>query len=316
MNKLTTFLTCLGLLALELCAAPAQAQIARTFVSAASGSDLNNCDRPTPCRTFQHAHDKTLANGEITVLDPGGYGAVTINRTISIINDGVGEAGVLVSGGATGILITAGASDKVSLRGLTVKGIGFGSGNGIRFSTGGSLTIENCVVRNLIDGIQLFGSGNFSVSDTLVTDNSNAGIGIQPFGSTSIRAAFNRVEIYNSGNSGLIINGGGATGIITATVSDSVAAHAGGGGSVAFAAQSVAGQATVFFMVVRSVAAYSGTGMYANGNPVSLRFGDSTVTGNGNTWQAVNGAFLRSYGDNYIAVNGDGNPAPIAISEK
>jgi len=97
MTKLTASLTFLAIL---LATVPEQAQLARTFVSS-SGSDLNNCDRLTPCRTFQHAHDQTLAQGEIPVLDPGGYGSVTINRAISMINDGVGEAGVLVSGGAT-----------------------------------------------------------------------------------------------------------------------------------------------------------------------------------------------------------------------
>src|SRR5207302_3494871 len=76
-------------LALGLQVAPAHAQLARTFVSAATGNDVNDCNRLTPCRTFQSAHDKTFANGEITVLDPGGYGAVTITKTISIVNDGV-----------------------------------------------------------------------------------------------------------------------------------------------------------------------------------------------------------------------------------
>src|SRR5262245_61723968 len=98
-------------------AAPAHAQLARTFVSAADGNDVNDCNRNTPCRTFQAAHDKTLGSGEITVLDPGGYGAVTITKAISIINDGVGEAGVLVSGGLNGITINATAGvDAVSLR--------------------------------------------------------------------------------------------------------------------------------------------------------------------------------------------------------
>src|SRR5882762_8056978 len=133
MTRITASLFLLTLLGLCLPLAPAEAQLARTFVSAASGNDVNNCDRLTPCRTFQVAHNNTLANGEITVLDPGGYGAVTLTKTISIINDGVGEAGVLVSGGATGITINAAAADKISLRGLTIKGIGFGGGTGLRF---------------------------------------------------------------------------------------------------------------------------------------------------------------------------------------
>src|SRR5215468_12384489 len=98
-------------LALSVIAAPARAQLARTYVSAASGNDANDCNRLTPCRTFQAAHDKTSSMGEITVLDPGGYGAVTITKSVSIINDGVGEAGVLVSGGANGITIAASALD-------------------------------------------------------------------------------------------------------------------------------------------------------------------------------------------------------------
>src|SRR4051812_18073188 len=137
---------------------PAEAQLARTWVSS-QGNDGNDCNRLTPCRTFQRAHDGTLPLGEITVIDPGGYGAVTITKGISIINDGVGEAGLLVSGGLVGITINAEATDRVSLRGLTVKGIGFGGGNGIKFNSGASLTIENCVVRNLTgDAIQMTGN--------------------------------------------------------------------------------------------------------------------------------------------------------------
>src|SRR5262249_7015403 len=134
----------------SLTAAPAQAQLARTFVSSV-GNDANDCNRTTPCRTFQRAHDTTLAAGEITVLDPGGYGGVTITKAISIVNDGVGEAGVLVSGGANGITVSAGSSDAVNLRGLTVKGIGFGGGKGIVLNSAKSLTIENSAIRT-IDG--------------------------------------------------------------------------------------------------------------------------------------------------------------------
>ena len=138
----------------------AQAQLARTFVSAATGNDANDCNRLTPCRTFQHAHDQTLANGEITVLDPGGYGAVMIDKAISIINDGVGEAGMLVSGGSAGVLVNAGAGESVSVRGLTVKGIGgFGVDNGIVFNSGGSFSVENCVVRDIQFGSGLFRRG-------------------------------------------------------------------------------------------------------------------------------------------------------------
>src|SRR5215471_13006183 len=108
-----------SVIALAVFTAPAHAQQARSFVSGL-GNDGNapNCTRTAPCRTFQVAHDNTIASGEITVLDPGSYGSVIINRNISIINDGVGEAGALVSGGGVGITINAGPSDAVTLRGL------------------------------------------------------------------------------------------------------------------------------------------------------------------------------------------------------
>src|SRR5262244_3899254 len=131
MTRITSSLFVASVLALGPQAASAQTQLARTFVSSEIGNDANNCDRLAPCRTFQRAHDNSLPLGEITVLDPGGYGAITITKNISIINDGVGEAGILVSGGLVGITISAGPTGRVSLRGLTIKGIGFGGGNGI-----------------------------------------------------------------------------------------------------------------------------------------------------------------------------------------
>src|SRR2546421_11205365 len=122
MLRITPSLTILAtLLALGLPLVPAQAQLSRTFVSAASGNDANDCNRPTPCRTFQGAHDKTNSDGEITVLDPGGYGGLTITKGVSIVNDGVGEASILVSGGANGITINAPAGHYINLRGITIQ---------------------------------------------------------------------------------------------------------------------------------------------------------------------------------------------------
>src|SRR5712692_7486340 len=175
MTKITRSLTILAaLLALGLHVAPAQALLSRTAVSAAKGNDANTCDVATPCRTFQAAHDKTNDQGEITVLDPGGYGSLTITKSVSIMNDGVGEASILVSGGATGITINAGAGGYVNLRGITIQGIGFGGGRGILFSTGFSLTMENCVIRNhTFDGILFVPTtaSNLSISNTLLADN-------------------------------------------------------------------------------------------------------------------------------------------------
>jgi hypothetical protein len=42
------------------------------------------CSRTAPCKTFAGAISKTAAGGEINCLDPGGYGTVTITKSITI----------------------------------------------------------------------------------------------------------------------------------------------------------------------------------------------------------------------------------------
>src|SRR6185436_15877281 len=102
----------------------AQAQATRTWVSGV-GDDVNPCSRTAPCKTFAGAISKTSTGGEINVLDPGGFGAVTITKSITISSEGF-EAGVLVSG-SNGIIINAAASSHVVLRGLDFEGQGTGT---------------------------------------------------------------------------------------------------------------------------------------------------------------------------------------------
>src|SRR5437879_2947618 len=64
-------------------AATAPAQSARTWVSGV-GNDADPCSRTAPCKTFAGAISKTDVNGEINCLDPGGFGAVTITKSITI----------------------------------------------------------------------------------------------------------------------------------------------------------------------------------------------------------------------------------------
>src|SRR5262245_10913996 len=116
MTKTTSSLLLAVLLALCLHVASAQAQLVRTCVSMAKGSDGNassSCHCNTPCRTFATAHNNTLADGEITVLDPGDYGGLTITKSISINNDSGGEASITVPGGNTGITVNAAAGSYV-----------------------------------------------------------------------------------------------------------------------------------------------------------------------------------------------------------
>src|SRR5215471_5336436 len=113
------------------------AQASRTWVSGV-GDDANPCSRTAPCKTFAGAISKTAPGGEIDALDPGGFGALTITKAITLDGGGGQVASVLVAG-TNGIVVVAGANDVVIIRNLRINGIsGSGNGglNGIRFLSG------------------------------------------------------------------------------------------------------------------------------------------------------------------------------------
>src|SRR3989442_14568108 len=97
------------------------AQASRTWVSGV-GDDANPCSRTAPCKTWAGAISKTAAGGEIDALDPGGFGGVTIVKSITLDGQGV-LASVLVSG-VNGIVINATANDVVTLRNISINGAG------------------------------------------------------------------------------------------------------------------------------------------------------------------------------------------------
>src|SRR5258705_4137639 len=110
----------------------ANAQATRTWVSGV-GDDANPCSRTAPCKTFAGAISKTAVDGEIDALDPGGFGAVTITKAITIDGGPTGEAGILAAG-TTGIIVNLTAnsgSNVVELRSISINGAGTGT-NGIR----------------------------------------------------------------------------------------------------------------------------------------------------------------------------------------
>jgi hypothetical protein len=134
------------------------------------------------------------------VLDPAGYGAVTINKSNGIVNDGVGVAAIGASSGDA-ITINAGPNDSIHLRGLTINGFGSGS-NGIKFNTGGNLAIENCVIRNFgTAGVNIAPStsSSFSVSNTISSNSPGNGITIAPTGAAVVRGVLSKVITNNDG---------------------------------------------------------------------------------------------------------------------
>jgi hypothetical protein len=154
-------------------------QASRTWVSGV-GDDANPCSRTAPCKTFAGAISKTAAGGEIDALDPGGFGAVTITKAITIDGGGGQVASVLVSG-TNGIVVQAGPGDVVILRNLRINGIGTGL-NGIRFLAGKDLNVENCYIfgffQNGID-IALNQATQASVHVLNSVLKNNGGVGIR-----------------------------------------------------------------------------------------------------------------------------------------
>jgi hypothetical protein len=275
------------------------AQRARVFVSV-TGNDANPCTAGSPCKTFQAAHDAVLAGGEISVLDTGGYGTLIITKALSIVAIGV-EASIANTG--VGITINANPGDKVSLRGLILDGAGQG-GTGIAFNSGTSLTVDDCVIRNMAVFGLAFASNaatpqTLAVSNSSFSDNGNAGVQIETTSSGAITASFDRTA-FNGNLTGLAVNGGFGTGPLTVAVTDSVAANNRGSG---FGAGSSAGQSVTNLSLTRSQALGNVIGILANGT-ATLWLSQSTVTGNTAGFDA-NGGIIKSYGDNNLqAANG------------
>jgi hypothetical protein len=127
------------------CSSLASAQATRTWVSGV-GDDANPCSRTAPCKTFAGAISKTADGGEINCLDPGGFGTVTITKSLKIDCDQVGG---ILSGGISGIIINN-ANAVVILRSLEINGTlptsvggAAGTGNGIRILAAKFVHIED-----------------------------------------------------------------------------------------------------------------------------------------------------------------------------
>jgi hypothetical protein len=307
-------------LASLLIAAPVQAQVPRTFVSA-TGSDSNNCANvATPCRHFQTAVSATAAGGEVVALDPANYGSVNLPHQITI--NGQGWAYVAPPNGGNAITVNAGSTDSVTIHGVVLDGTGAtGTTNGIVFSSGSSLTVTDCVVQNfVVDGIGFFptAASKLSVSNTTAINNGRNGIFVSPTGTVAVESVFDHVQTSNNADSGIVLDGANSTGTLKGTVYESVAAQNGGAGAgLGFFSFTATGKAPTTLMVFHSVSANNSQGLAAQGTGATLRLANSMITGNvAVSWGATSGGVLQSYGDNYIDGNGDGDPTPPTTLRK
>jgi hypothetical protein len=212
--KLTTTITLLFAACLPFVS---HAQATRTWVSGV-GDDANPGSRTAPCKTFAGAISKTAPGGVIDVLDPGGFGSVTITKSITIVGDAA-EANILVSG-THGLTIAAGDTDVVVLRNMTIEGIGTGL-SGIHIISAGEVHVENCRIngftQNGIDYVSTVTNGVLFVKETTIHGCAGAGVNVAPTLSGS--ALLEHVDITGCGD-GIV-----ASGDTKVTLSGSTVAH-------------------------------------------------------------------------------------------
>src|SRR5262245_25282789 len=188
------------MLGLFIVATPAHAQATRTWVSGV-GDDVNPCSRTAPCKTFAGAISKTAAGGEINCLDPAGYGAVTITKSITI--DCEDTQGSILASGANGVNINDSASGAprtivVRLRGLSINGAGTTLGiNGINFTSGAKLFVDEVFIQNFSgNGININANGaGVVVRNTSMT---NTAIGLRALSTTAGQAGIVHVTVENT----------------------------------------------------------------------------------------------------------------------
>ena len=186
---------------LAVCAA-AQAQATRTWVSGV-GDDVNPCSRTAPCKTFAGAISKTAANGEINCLDPGGYGAVTITKSITI--DCEDTQGSILASATNGVNVSLAAADTfktVRLRGLSINGAGTTLGlSGVNVTNANNVAvkvfIEEVIIQNFSNTGILFAANG---GDLVVNDSEIVSVGsnVSPFTQAGIRvdsAGASRVDV-------------------------------------------------------------------------------------------------------------------------
>jgi hypothetical protein len=310
-SKISVLLPFVFAMGFSLFSAPAHAQASRTWISGV-GDDVNPCSRTAPCKTFAGAISKTAPGGEIDVLDPGGFGAVSITKAITFDGGGGQVASILVAG-TNGINVNAGANDVVILRNLRINGINQTANpgvNGISLNTGGTLIVEKCDIFGFASSGILLGNSTpakVSISDSHIQNtgvNANtAGVLLQPTANLSVTVD----NVYmETGRNGVFANAG-ATGNVLLNVRNSVITAMTGNGVAVATTGAAAASADVFNTQISFA---NGTGVSASGNGAA-RIGTSTITDN---VTGVSASGVTSYKNNMIFGNVTNNTPITAVA--
>jgi hypothetical protein len=290
-----------------------KAQATRTWVSGV-GDDANPCSRTAPCKTFAGAISKTAAGGEIDALDPGGFGALTITKAITIDGGGGQVASVLVAG-TNGINVQAGMGDVVVIRNLSITGINqtvTPGINGVNFTSGKELHLEHVTIFGFsTNGLNYIAPGSTSntgftsvmITDSVIRDNTGTGVFMSlPSGTASGAMKLTMTSSsVNSNTIGVIVRNLGS-----ATIQDSSISN-----NIATGVFSLANTGTGASNITVEHCTISNNGVFG------VLAGDSSTTAASNVWLANNtitsnttgvsistNGHIFTYSNNRIAGNG------------
>jgi len=287
MRCITSLAIAAGFLVPLLVSAPASAQATRTWVSGV-GDDANPCSRTAPCKTFAGAISKTATAGEINCLDPGGFGTVTITKSITLNCHEI--LGSILASGVPGITINAAVGSKVILRGLQINGISGGTAVagtiGIRILAAASVSIEDSVITQFAQqGIQdarSSGNTNLFIRNSVISYNTGTGIGL---GATNT----SKTQIEHSSSINNLFGVAATTGNSVTVKRSVMAANSDAG---------VEADAGAQIDVDDSSITNNSTGVQANGtirlSNNDILYNSTAVTGSGSA---------QTYGNNRVAGN-------------
>jgi hypothetical protein len=303
-------------------AAMAQAQATRTWVSGV-GDDVNPCSRTAPCKTFAGAISKTAIGGEIDALDPAGYGALTITKSITL--DGCCMVSIL-SSGVTAIIVNVAAGNandperRVTIRHITMNGTGSSGGvgqrtglKGINIIAANAVHVENCYIQNFTqEGINLAvtneaAGGALFVKDTNL-QNCNVGINVTATSGFSV-ANLNNVRLEKMSTNGLQIGTHGH-----AHVRQSYIAFCPTDG-VSMAAGVTDGSVNLESTFIAS----NGTGVRNGGTGSVIDLSNTSIMQNGTGIASSSGAAgggVNSHGNNMISGNTSAGTTPNGVGQQ
>ena len=307
MHKLASVLIVIGAALAGFIPTQAHAQATRTWVSGV-GDDANPCSRVAPCKTFAGAISKTTVSGEINCLDPGGFGAVTITKSITIACEGV-IAGIVASG-TNGVVVNA-PGGVVVLHGLDIDGTGTGLA-GINIVAASAVQLHKSRIRNF-NAANNNGWGitaaptaatRIDVTDSIISNNGSAstggGIRIRPTEAGTVTGALSQVKVLNNAGVGVVVDGSAATGQpMNLAVRDSAVI-----GNVVTGILSNTGTANALVRVAidRTTVTGSATGVVSAGTG-DITIGFSHVVANSTGVRFTAPATLRTYQTNQIRGN-------------